>query len=70
MIWYQIVGLAFCVSVIWWNVNHMILSLKIYGSQFAQERVVIYLFITTIFLFFTLILAIAIIASTYKIIIN
>ena len=70
MIWYQIVGLAFCMSVIWWNVNHLIISLKTQGPMKSQESIMVYLFVTTIFLFFTMILATAIIASTYKIIIN
>lgn len=70
MIWYQVVGLAFCVSVIWRQVNAIIITTKREGTMMSAERVIAYLFITTIFLFFTLILAITIIASTYEIITN
>ena len=68
MIWYQIVGLAFCVSSIWWNLNHMILSLKLDNPGRSAERVFVYLFVTSVFLFFTIILAVSIVVSTYKIV--
>lgn len=70
MIWWQIVGLAFCMSGIWWQVNSIIIATKREGPMMSAERVIAYLFITTIFLFFTLILAITIVASTYKIVTN
>jgi hypothetical protein len=50
MIWYQIIGLAVCVSVIWWQLNAIIIGLKREGTMMSAERVIAYLFITTIFL--------------------
>lgn len=70
MVWYQIIGLAFCVSVLWWQINAIIIATKREGSMMSAERVIAYLFITSVFLFFTLILAITVIASTYKIVTN